>query len=102
MVTQHAQSMQEPNVHASSSNDAVPAQPMVLRVNKNGAYGPRTVEYVCAVCNEGYVSTCEMNPWWALINHECPKCGKNQVSVFVHNVLVDIISISVIHLLTAS
>lgn len=101
MVTQHAQSMQEPNVHASSSNDAVPAQPMVLRVNKNGAYGPRTVEYVCAVCNEGYVSTCEMNPWWALMNHECPKCGKNQVSVFVHNVLVDIISISVIHLLTA-
>ncbi len=41
--------------------------------------GPRTVEYVCALCNEIYKSTCEYNPWWALSSHECGKCGKTQI-----------------------
>jgi len=42
--------------------------------------GPRAVEYMCALCNEVYSSTCEYNPWWALTQQECPKCHKTQVS----------------------
>jgi hypothetical protein len=41
--------------------------------------GPRAVEYICAQCNEAYNSTCDYNPWWALAQHECPKCRKVQV-----------------------
>lgn len=41
--------------------------------------GPRTVEYMCAHCNEVYPSTCDFNPWWALQQQECPKCRKLQV-----------------------
>ena len=41
--------------------------------------GPRSVEYMCALCNELYNYTCEYNPWWALSQHECPKCRKTQV-----------------------
>ncbi len=41
--------------------------------------GPRTVEYICALCNESYKYTCEYNPWWALSSHECAKCGKTQI-----------------------
>ena len=43
--------------------------------------GPRSVEYICALCSEAYSSVCEYNPWWALAQHECPKCRKNQVSL---------------------
>jgi hypothetical protein len=46
--------------------------------------GPRTVEYICALCSESYNSTCEYNPWWALVQHECPKCRKTQVSSVCH------------------
>ena len=42
--------------------------------------GPRSVEYICALCSEAYSSVCEYNPWWALAQHECPKCRKTQVS----------------------
>ena len=42
--------------------------------------GPRGVEYMCALCNEVYNSTCDYNPWWALSQQECPKCRKVQVS----------------------
>ena len=41
--------------------------------------GPRNVEYMCALCNEVYNSTCDYNPWWALTQEECPKCQKTQV-----------------------
>jgi len=41
--------------------------------------GPRNVEYMCALCNEVYNSTCDCNPWWALAQHECPKCHKVQI-----------------------
>jgi len=41
--------------------------------------GPRNVEYMCALCNEIYNSTCDVNPWWALAQHECPKCCKAQI-----------------------
>ena len=43
--------------------------------------GPRVVEYICSQCSEAYTSTCEWNPWWALAQHKCPKCGKTQVGV---------------------
>lgn len=43
--------------------------------------GPRTVEYMCALCNEVYNSKCDYNPWWALSQHECPKCHKTQVRI---------------------
>jgi hypothetical protein len=42
--------------------------------------GPRSVEYMCALCNECYSSKCDDNPWWALSQHECSKCCKMQVS----------------------
>jgi len=48
-----------------------------LKVSKKR--GPRTVEYMCALCNEVYSSTCDYNPWWALQQHECPKCHKTQI-----------------------
>jgi len=41
--------------------------------------GPRSVEYICALCSEVYSSTCDYNPWWALASHECPKCRKSQI-----------------------
>lgn len=49
------------------------------RVCSNPRKGPRSVEYICALCNETYKSTCEYNPWWALSSHECAKCGKTQI-----------------------
>ena len=51
----------------------------VARNSNTQRKGPRCVEYICALCNETYKSTCESNPWWALANHECPKCGKTQI-----------------------
>jgi hypothetical protein len=45
--------------------------------------GPRAVEYICSLCSEAYNSTCDYNPWWALAQHECPKCRKTQVRCFV-------------------
>jgi hypothetical protein len=41
--------------------------------------GPRVVEYTCSQCSETYTSTCDLNPWWALAQHKCPKCQKTQV-----------------------
>jgi hypothetical protein len=40
---------------------------------------PRTVDYNCYVCNEMYSHVAEENPWWALYQHECPKCGSMQI-----------------------
>ncbi|KAL3791065.1 hypothetical protein ACHAWO_013018 [Cyclotella atomus] len=60
-------------------NTLQPAQLVQARPKKTEVYGPRAVEYVCAVCNETYMSSSEFNPWWSLSNHECPKCGKIQV-----------------------
>jgi hypothetical protein len=56
---------------------AAAAQPKRKKVVKKR--GPRNVEYLCALCNEVYNSTCEFNPWWALSQHECPKCHKMQI-----------------------
>ena len=49
--------------------------------------GPRAVEYICANCSEAYNSTCDYNPWWALAQHECPKCRKVQVRNTLSNEL---------------
>lgn len=49
------------------------------KATKKSHRGPRHVEYLCALCNETYSSTCEYNPWWALAQHDCPKCRKRQV-----------------------
>mmetsp|Transcript_22733 Transcript_22733/g.43184 ORF Transcript_22733/g.43184 Transcript_22733/m.43184 type:complete len:1150 (+) Transcript_22733:187-3636(+) len=46
---------------------------------KKSHRGPRHVEYMCALCNEVYNSTCDYNPWWALSQHDCPKCRKRQI-----------------------
>ena len=66
-----------------ASLNSSPPPPHIIQaplVNKETLFGgPRTVEYVCAVCNESYVSTCDFNPWWSLSSHECPKCGKVQI-----------------------
>jgi hypothetical protein len=48
-----------------------------------GKNGPKSVEYMCALCSETYTSTCDYNPWWALAQHECPKCRKMQVGYLV-------------------
>lgn len=53
---------------------------MGITINGKTTRGPRTVEYLCALCSEAYTSVCEYNPWWALAQHECPKCRKLQVS----------------------
>ncbi|CAJ1966554.1 unnamed protein product [Cylindrotheca closterium] len=47
--------------------------------NNGRKKGPRAVEYICALCNDPYNSTCEYNPWWALSQQECPKCRKVQI-----------------------
>jgi len=48
-------------------------------------HGPRSVEYMCGVCNETYSFSCDYNPWWALVQQECPKCRKTQVCVPFHS-----------------
>jgi hypothetical protein len=50
-----------------------------LSQSKRKKRGPWPVEYMCALCNEVYSSTCDYNPWWALQQQECPKCQKTQV-----------------------
>ena len=47
-----------------------------ISINRNG---PKAVEYLCALCNETYTSTCDTNPWWTLNTQECPKCLKIQI-----------------------
>ena len=35
-------------------------------------------EYRCAACGDEYRKRCGLNPWWALVQHECPRCGRVQ------------------------
>jgi hypothetical protein len=55
-------------------------KPRKKMATKGKKGGPRSVEYMCALCNECYSSKCDDNPWWALSQHECSKCCKMQVS----------------------
>jgi len=72
-------SVPSPRINASSIPGTIVGGGASVVPKKNGFYGPRSVEYVCAICNEGYPSTCDVNPWWVLTSHECPKCGKVQI-----------------------
>jgi len=40
---------------------------------------PRTADYSCSVCTEPYQRVVENNPWWAVYQHECPKCSSVQI-----------------------
>lgn len=40
---------------------------------------PRTADYSCSVCTEPYQRVAEDNPWWAVYQHECPKCATVQI-----------------------
>jgi predicted RNA-binding Zn-ribbon protein involved in translation (DUF1610 family) len=86
--------IQQPHrMHSSPAGpSSVPSPPMIessipdavvgvvdIVPKQNGFQGPRSVEYVCSMCNEGYPSNCDANPWWVLTSHECPKCGKVQI-----------------------
>jgi len=70
-----------------------PAQPTVVSPPPTTAPAPqqqqqhvtssnnaRTVEYQCSQCSETYPGNVSFNPWWALVQEECPKCHKLQVS----------------------
>jgi hypothetical protein len=75
--------LQQQVVQASASAQKSPLKKSAKAVSKVGPgkkSGPRTVEYICALCSEAYGSTCDCNPWWALTSHDCPKCRKCQVS----------------------
>eukprot|EP00984_Skeletonema_dohrnii_P024004 scaffold13115_cov139-Skeletonema_dohrnii-CCMP3373.AAC.2 len=71
-------SVPSPSVNTSSIPGAVVNGVNILP-KQSGFHGPRTVEYVCSMCNEGYPSNSDVNPWWVLTSHECPKCGKVQI-----------------------
>lgn len=69
-TTSHCNNNNSTNVNTKKGNQGT---------NKRKKRGPWPVEYMCALCNEVYGSTCEYNPWWALQQQECPKCHKTQV-----------------------
>ena len=72
---------------SSAGPSSVPSPPInassipgtVVTKQQHGFHGPRSVEYVCSMCTESYPSHCDVNPWWVLTSHECPKCGKVQI-----------------------
>ncbi len=78
----HPSSAGQSSVPSSINASSIPGT-VVNGVNmapkQNGFHGPRTVEYVCSMCNEGYPSNSDANPWWVLTSQECPKCGKVQI-----------------------
>ena len=53
--------------------------PAALRRGASGVQSlPEAAEYRCSACGDGYSKRSHHNPWWALVQHECPKCGKIQ------------------------
>lgn len=40
---------------------------------------PRSADYTCSLCEEGYSLTVEANPWWAVYRHECPHCKQTMI-----------------------
>ena len=69
---QHQHQQQQPQKPSNTRRTSI-TRPVAPRK------GPRSVEYMCGLCNESYKSTCDYNPWWALTSHECLKCGKVQI-----------------------
>jgi hypothetical protein len=74
LLQQHEQQQQQAVVAASTAGSK---RKKIVKKR-----GPQSVEYMCALCNEIYDSTCDYNPWWALTQHDCPKCNKFQVSFY--------------------
>jgi hypothetical protein len=70
---------QLPNNTQSASTSAVGRKKAGHGKGGQKKKGPRVVEYICSQCSEAYSSTCDLNPWWALAQHKCPKCQKTQV-----------------------
>ena len=58
----------------------------------------RTVEYICALCNEQYSGSCDCNPWWTLTQKECPKCCKSQVNALIYFALALVFTFVVTHI----
>ena len=77
---------QLPNNTQSASNSAVGRKKAGHGKGGQKKKGPRVVEYICSQCSEAYSSTCDLNPWWALAQHKCPKCQKTQVRLLNHSV----------------
>ena len=40
---------------------------------------PRSVSYICSVCNEQYQHTVVENPCWAVMHQQCQKCNQMQI-----------------------
>jgi hypothetical protein len=78
MQRQRKSALLESQIESVGPAGPKPRKKVVAKGNKKG--GPRSVEYMCALCNECYSSQCDDNPWWALSQHECSKCCKMQVS----------------------
>ena len=85
VVAQQATPRQSP-VPVSMEPGPIPPSPTCCTSeNQNNEPPPydgstsRTVEYICAICNEPYQSSTDLNPWWAMIQQHCPKCGKEQI-----------------------
>jgi len=70
---------QLPNNTQSASNSAVGRKKAGHGKGGQKKKGPRVVEYICSQCSEAYSSACDLNPWWALAQHKCPKCQKTQI-----------------------
>jgi len=79
---QNPKSQQITNTQQAPSNSSTTVErKKVVHHHSKGLKkkGPRVVEYICSLCSEAYSSTCELNPWWALAQHKCPKCQKTQI-----------------------
>eukprot|EP00529_Nitzschia_sp_RCC80_P008005 CAMPEP_0113463324 /NCGR_PEP_ID=MMETSP0014_2-20120614/12582_1 /TAXON_ID=2857 /ORGANISM="Nitzschia sp." /LENGTH=1288 /DNA_ID=CAMNT_0000355281 /DNA_START=311 /DNA_END=4177 /DNA_ORIENTATION=+ /assembly_acc=CAM_ASM_000159 len=77
---QHAASvLSQPSVGAVAPPKASAIHSKAVSSMKGPKKGPKTVEYICSLCNETYTTTNDCNPWWALSQHDCPKCRKTQV-----------------------
>jgi hypothetical protein len=79
LLLQQQQQQQQRQQQQAAQAAAVAAAAVPKRKKIVKKRGPRNVEYLCALCNEVYNSTCDYNPWWALTQQDCPKCGKLQV-----------------------
>jgi hypothetical protein len=82
---QNPKSQQITSTQQTPSNNPTAVRKKVVHHHSKGPKkkGPRVVEYICSLCSEAYSSTCDLNPWWALAQHKCPKCQKTQVSIII-------------------
>lgn len=86
-----------PGAHGASGGHSSPGASSVGgsgSLYKKGSYAhhhhsrARSVEYICALCNETYRAECKTgNPWWALTQEACAKCNKTQVRCVLQDLL---------------